>query len=180
MKQGTLSQKEFNRKVKYAFESKEMLDVLTKDMDKINEIMRIPSNVKCESDLQSWMRIMVRTTIDSIDALIYRVRELSRDLIKLRGDEKKLLPKPKKTNLRYIFKVFAVALDSTFEIKEDDVRLNDYSDAREIRRRITHPKKLKDLNISVEKEFVKFADTFAWFTDCIKQLLAQSKSTKMK
>ena len=178
MKQGMLSQKEFNRKVKYAFESKEMLDVLTKDMDKINEIMRIPSNVKYESDLQSWMRIMVRTTIDSIDALIYRVRELSRDLIKLRGDEKKLLPRLKKENLRYAFKVCAIAFDSTFEIKEGDEKLKDYLEVRKIRNRITHPQKLTDLDISLEKEYVKFADTYHWFSDCIKQLNKQSKWTR--
>jgi len=178
MKQGALSQKEFNRKVKYAFESLEMLDVLTKDIDRINDITIDSSKVKYESDLQCWMRIMVRTIIDSMDALIYRLRELSRDLIKLRGIEEKLPPKPKKTNLRYIFKVFAVALDSAFEIKEDDMRLNDYSDAREIRRRITHPKKLKNLNISADKEYVKFADTYVWFSDCFKQLIAQSKSIK--
>ena len=178
MKQGTLSQKEFNRKVKYAFESKEMLDVLTKDMDKINEIMRIPSNVKYESDLQSWMRIMVRTTIDSIDALIYRVRELSRDLIKLRGIEEKLPPEPKDKSLRYLFIVCAVALVYTFEIKEDDEKLQDYSNAVKIRNRITHPNKLTDLNISLEKEYVKLADTFVWFSDCIKQLNNQSKWTR--
>ena len=114
---------------------------------------------------------MVRTAVDSMDALIYRIRTVSQDLIKLRGIEKKLPPKPKKTNLRYIFKELAVALDSTFEIKEDDVRLNDYSDARKIRHRITHPKKPKDLNISVKKEYVKFADTYVWFSGCFKQLI---------
>ena len=167
--------KEHKTKVRDILETTKMVDVLTKDMEKIVEFSE---NVKYVSDVQFWMRILVRTTIDSINALIYRLETASRDLIKLRRVEKKLPPKPKKTNLRYIFKVFAVALDSTFEIKENDEKLKDYSDAREIRRRITHPKKLKDLNISVEKEFVKFADTFVWFSDCFKQLNEQSKVTR--
>lgn len=167
--------KEHKTKVRYILETTKMVDVLTKDMEKIVEFSE---NVKYVSDAQFWMRILVRTTIDSINALIYRLETASRDLIKLRGVEKKLPPKPKKKNLRYIFKVFAVALDSTFEIKEDDVRLNDYSEAREIRRRITHPEKLTDLDISLEKEYVKFIDTFRWFGDCIKQLNKQSKFTR--
>jgi len=175
MKQGTLSQKEFNRKVKYVHESLKMLEVLTSDIEKINENSL---NVKYESDVQSWMRIMVRTAVDSMNALIYRVRELSRDLIKLRGIEEKLPPEPKEKSLRYLFKVCAVALDSTFEIKEDDEKLKDYSNAVKIRNRITHPNKLTDLDISVEKEYVKFADTFVWFSDCFKQLNEQSKWTR--
>jgi len=150
----------------------ELVDVLTKDM---NKIMGYFKKAEYESDLQFWMRIAVRTVVDSMDALIFRMRNIAKDLIKLRGIEKKLPPKPKKTDLRHIFKELAVAIDSTFEIKEDDKRLQDYSDAREIRRRITHPKERKNLNISVEKEYVRFMDTFFWFTVCFKQLVKQSK-----
>lgn len=175
MKQSIPLPKEYKREVRDVLETMKMADVLTKDMEKIVEFSE---NVKYVSDPQFWMRIMVRTAVDSMNTLIYRLETASRNLIKLHGDERKLPRKPKKKNLRYIFKVFAVAIDSTFEIKEDDVRLNDYSEAREIRRRITHPKKLTDLDISLEKEYVKFADTFHWFSDCIKQLNKQSKWTR--
>jgi len=175
MKQSIPLSKEQKRKVRYVLETKQMADVFTKDM---NKIFGFHDKVKYKSDLQFWMRITVRTVIDSIDALIYRERIMARELIKHRGIEKQLPPKPKKTNLRYIFKVLAIAFDSTFEIKEDDEKLKDYSEAREIRRRITHPKKLTDLDISLEEEYGKFMDTFLWFSECLKQLNKQSKWTR--
>jgi len=70
--------------------------------------------------------------------------------------------------------VFALAFDSSFEIKEDDEKLKDYSEARDIRDRITHPKKLSDLNIS-GMDYVKIADTYIWFTECLKKVIEQSK-----
>ncbi len=175
MKQSIPLSKEQKRKVRYVLESMKMADVLTKDIEKINENSL---NVKYESDLQFWMRIMVRTAVDSMDTLIYRLREMSRELIKLSGDEKKLPPRLKKENLRYAFKVCAIAFDSTFEIKEGDEKLKDYLEVHKIRNRITHPQKLADLDISFEKEYVKLADTFVWFSDCIKQLNKQSKWTR--
>jgi len=177
MKQSIPLPKEYKEKVRYILETTEMSNMLTED---IKKIIGFSKKVKYESEVQFWMRIMVRTIIDSIDAMIYRLRKMTQELIKLRGIETKLPPKPKKTNLRYIFKVFAVALDSTFEIKEDDEKLKDYSEARKIRNRITHPKSLADLNISLEEEYVKFADTYYWVTNCIKQLNEQSKLTRVK
>jgi hypothetical protein len=177
MKQNISLPKQYKAKVRYALETTEMGNVLTED---IKKIIGFSKEVEYKSDMQFWMRIMVRTIIDSIDALIYRLRKMTQELIKFREIEKKLPPKPKKTNLRYIFKVFAVALDSTFEIKEDDEKLKDYSEARKIRNRITHPKSLADLNISLEEEYVKFADTYYWVTNCIKQLNEQSKLIRKK
>ena len=175
MKQSIPLSKEQKRKVRYVLESMKMADVLTKDIEKINENSL---KVKYESNLQFWMRIMVRTAVDSMDTLIYRLREMSRELIKLSGDVKKLPPRLKKENLRYAFKVCAIAFDSTFEIKEGDEKLKDYLEVHKIRNRITHPQKLADLDISFEKEYVKLADTFVWFSDCIKQLSKQSKWTR--
>jgi len=175
MKQSIPLTKEQKRKVRYVLETKKMADVLTKDIEKIN---RNSIKVKYESDLQFWMRIMVRTAVESMDTLIFRLGKMSRELIKLSGDEKKLPRKLKKEKLRYIFKVCAIAFDSAFEIKEDDEKLKDYLEVRKIRNRITHPQKLTDLDISFEKEYVKLADTFVWFSDCIKQLNKQSKWTR--
>lgn len=175
MKQSIPLSKEQKRKVRYVLESMKMADILTKDVEKI---VGFSEKVKYESDLQFWMRIMVRTAVESMDTLIFRLGEMSRELIKLSGGEKKLPPKLKKENLRYIFKVCAKAFDSTFEIKEGDEKLKDYLEARKIRNRITHPQKLTDLDISLEKEYVKLADTYHWFSDCIKQLNKQSKFTR--
>ena len=175
MKQSIPLSREQKRKVRYVLESMKMADVLTKDIEKINENSL---KVKYESDLQFWMRIMVRTVVDSMDTLIYRLREMSRELIKRSGDEKKLPPKPKSTNLRYIFKVLAIAFDSTFEIKEDDEKLRDYLEVHKIRNRITHPQKLADLDISLENEYVKVSDIYIWFSECLKQLNIQSKWTR--
>jgi hypothetical protein len=166
---------ESERKMRYVRETMKMADVLMKDMKKIVEFS---GKIKYESEVQFWMRIMVRAAIGSIDALIFRLMKSARELSELRGIENELPPKPKKTNLRYIFKVLAIAFDSTFEIKEDDEKLKDYSEARKIRNRIMHPKKLTDLNISLEKEYVKFADTFHWIFDCITKLGKPSKISK--
>ena len=175
MKQSIPLSKEQKRKVRYVLESMKMADVLTKDIEKINENSL---RIKYESDLQFWMRIMVRTTVESMDTLIFRLGKMSKELIKLSGDKKKLPPKPKKEKLRYIFKVCAIAFDSTFEIKEDDEKLKDYSEVRTIRNRITHPQKLIDLDISLEKEYVKLCDIYFWFSECLKQLDKQSKWTR--
>jgi hypothetical protein len=167
--------KEYKRKMRYVFETMEMAEVFNKDIKKIIEFSE---TIKYESEAQFWMRVMVRTIVDSIDALIFRLRKTARELIELRGIENELPPKPKKINLRYIFKVLAIAFNSTFEIKEDDEKLKDYSEARAIRNRITHPKELTDLNISLKGEYVKFSDTFIWVSECIKKLSKQSKIPK--
>ena len=167
--------KEHKRKVRYVLETMEMADVLTKDM---NKIIRDSGKVKYESDLQFWMRIMVRTAVDSMNTLIYRLGKMSQELIKPRGDEKEFLHKLEKKNLRHIFKVMAIAFDSTFEIKEDDEKLKDYLEVRKIRDRITHPQKLTDLDISLEKEYVKLRDIYFWFSECLNQLNKQSKWTR--
>lgn len=174
MKQSILTPKEYERKVSYVFDTMKMAEVFRKD---VKRIIRYFDGIKYDSDAQFLMRIMVRTVVDSIDALIFRLRKMTRELIKLRGIEKELPPKPKKINLRYVFKVFAVALDSSFEIKEDDERLKDYSEARNIRNRITHPKELSDLSIS-ETDYSKFGDTFIWIIECIKKLSEQSRRLK--
>jgi hypothetical protein len=174
MKQRILTLKEANRIMSYAFDTMKMSEVFQKDVERI---VRYFDGVKYDSDAQFLMRTMVRTVVDSIDALIYRKRTVSQDLIKLREVEKELPPKPKKTNLRYIFQVFALALNSSFEIKEDDERLEDYSEARKIRNRITHPKELSDLIIS-GKDYVKISDTFTWFVECIEKINEQSRIPK--
>jgi hypothetical protein len=172
MKQSILIPKEFKRKVSYAFDTLKMSVVFNKD---VKRIIGYFDGLKYDSEAQFLMRTMVRTVVESTDALIFRIRELTRDVIRLRGVEKELLPKPKnKTNLRYIFKQFALALNSSFEIKEDDEKLKDYSEARDIRDRITHPKNLSDLGISAT-EYEKIADTYTWFNECLRKVIDQSK-----
>lgn len=174
MNQRVLSKKEYSQLVDYWDESSRMGDLLTKDIKKI-----IQNSVKFESELQFWLRIAVRTGIDSVDAMTYRMKTFTREAIKLRGIQKKLYSKPKKKALILTFKELAVALDSTFEIEEDDENYKDYLKAHKIRDRITHPKKLTDLNISIE-EYEKVANAFIWLYKSLEQLIKQSKLSKQR
>jgi len=174
MKQSILNLEEFNKQVDYVYETSKMVDLLGKDIKKIIENL---DKVKFESELQFWLRIAVRTAIDSIDTMIYRLKIPVRKLIKLRGNEKKLFPKPKKKSLIFTFKEFAVTFDSTYEIKEGDENYKEYLKARKIRNKITHPKKLVDLNVSVN-DYRQVIDAFEWVENCLSQLIKQSNLPK--
>lgn len=176
MSQGVLSPKEHREQAEYAYETYKIVDLLHKDINKIIEDL---NKVKFVSEQQFCLRIAVRTAIDSIDAMIYRLKIPVRKLIKLRGVEKKLFSKPKKKGLIFTFKEFAVAFDSTFEIKEDDENYKDYLKARKIRDRITHPKKLADLNVLID-EYEKVVGVFLWFQNSFGQLIEKSKLSKKR
>ncbi len=176
MSDGILSPEEYREQAEYAYETFKMVNLLRIDINKIIENL---NKVRLESELQFWLRIAVRTAIDSIDAMIYRFKIPVRKLIKLRGVEKKLLPKIKKKGLIFTFKELAVVFDVTFEIKEHDENYKEYLKARKIRDRITHPKKLSDLNVSVN-EYVKVVDAFLWFQKSFAQLIEKSKLQKKR
>lgn len=176
MSEEMLSPEEYREQAEYAYESFKMVGLLGKDINKIIENL---NNVRFESEQQFWLRIAVRTAIDSVDAMIYRLKIPVRKLIKLRGLEKKLLPKPKKRGLIFTFKEFAVAFNVAFEIKENDENYKEYLTARKIRDRITHPKKLSDLNVSVN-EYGKLVDAFLWFQKSFAQLIEKSKLQKKR
>jgi hypothetical protein len=163
MKKSVLS---YQNATKYIIETLRMAEVFTKDMKKIIDNTE---KVTFESELQFWFRIAIRTAIDYIDALVYRLGFLSKEIIKLREDEKKIYSKPKEKNLRLFFKELAIAINSKFDVEEDDKFLNNYYDARKIRHRVTHPKKLADLSVLLE-EYRKVVDAYEWFDYCLKKI----------
>ena len=171
MNKNELSHKKLTQ---YVQETLKMGYVFTRDVQKI-----IDKTEKARSaEIQFWFRLAVRTFIDYIDALRLRLGFLANQIITLRGDEDKLRPRPKKEkNLRFFFEELALAVQSTFEIKEDDKHLEDYYDAREVRRRLTHPRRLENLHVSMD-EYLKARETYGWFDYCLKQINRQSSLSK--
>ncbi len=114
MSKGTLSHK---KATQYIQETLKMVYVFTRDVQKIFD----KTEKSKPNEIQFWFRLSVRTFMDYIEAIRLRLGFLANQIIKLRGDEDIIDPKPKKDkNLRFFFKELAFALQSTYEIKEED------------------------------------------------------------
>lgn len=165
--------KRFIKKVqKKVLELTSILGLLTNDILKlVNEIEGIKINNNTEitinSELQFKYRTAIRVVVDSLLAGEYVIRELSKDMISWQNLDKKLLIAKKfHDEARLTFKIMAIAFGSPFEVAEDDEGWGKYEKTKDIRNRITHPMKLKDLKVSVE-DYYRAAEAFEWFNKCL-------------
>ena len=175
MTKDTISFQEAKRIMVDIRDTYRMVDVLSNDLDRIRENL---DSVKVQDELQFWLRIAVRSAIDSLDAHKYRLKLLTKTTIKVK--ELEPLPKPekkKKKSLANFFNELAYALESTYRMKEDDGMLKEYQKARDIRNRITHPKESSNLNVTLD-EYLKIIAAYQWFGATFSELLKQSSSKR--
>lgn len=114
MTKDTISFQEAKRIVVDIRDTYRMVDVLSNDLDRIVESL---DSVKVQGELQFWLRVAVRSAIDSLDAHNYRLKLLTKTAIKVK--ELEPLPKPdkkKKKSLANFFNELAYALESTYRM----------------------------------------------------------------
>lgn len=180
--------------------SRESFEMITKLE---NERMKIIEIVKKEPESEELHRIAIRTIFSIIEGLCNSMKEAAFFLAKTtnvdfrkeeiaiineesfyladNGEAKIKRPNIKtSSNLRFAFKIFARAARSDFELDvEKDKGWEEFQEALNIRNRITHPRRTKDLTISKD-DFDKVTRVYGWVITSKNQLLKHAKFERSK
>lgn len=172
-------------------ETNKMLEIMNADLFKIMK------KTDQESEDQCWRRMVVRTALSIVESVCFRMKLLAINVGILKGiefskrekaflyeekeikrkddsiEKRKFYPESKE-NLKFVFKIIARMFGTKFEIKEEDVGWRSYVKAIEIRNRITHPKNIEDLNVSI-KDYDTAGEAFRWFSLLFNELLKEIK-----
>ena len=161
------------------------LDDLSKGMKKTEE----------ESEDECWRRLVVRTAMSQIETMCFWLKKyvlflspilhkkiipkdetwLKEEKVEIkRGkiESKKFFPETKE-NLKFAFKIYGWMFGFEFDIEKCE-GWETYKKAVEIRHRITHPKSISDLKVSL-KDYDIVGSTYQWFSDCYKELRTKAK-----
>lgn len=151
----------------------DMCDVVAKKLEKKTESEFI-------NEIQPWFRVVIRSVMSVIEGTCFKLKEATllictvrrkklspRDLIKLKekirdknGRIKNYYLKTE-DNIRFTLKKFYYAFDLDFEVK-DSKEWEKVRTTIQVRNRLTHPKKLIDLKVSID-EYSNAASAFQWF-----------------
>lgn len=161
------------------------LDDLSKGMKKTEE----------EPEDECWRRLVVRTAMSQIETMCFRLKKyvlflspflhkkispkdemwLKEEKVEKKKGEikrKKFFPEAKE-NLKFAFKMYGWMLNFEFNIEKIE-GWESYKKAVEIRHRITHPKSISDLEVSL-KDYDIVGSTYQWFSDCFTELRLKAK-----
>jgi len=179
----------------------QIVHTLTEEIKKANQIVNIETERlrnKNENELlremQPWFRIVIRSTIATIEAICYKFKQVTILICDYRKkpltptEREKLTEKKQdedgkfrnyypetKANIKFALKKIYYALDLHFEI-EDHEGWKKLLDTIDIRHKLTHPKKKVNLDISPQ-QYNDASTGFCWFSKKIKEL---NKSSSLK
>jgi len=178
-----------------------IISILMKDLnrviDKSNE-MAIRDKQKPEriflDQQETWFRQANRITITSIEAICFRMKQITLLLFDnsnrnlSQNDREKLSERksdgspcylPTHDNVKFAFKMFSRVLGFPFTIRYDAKWAN-FLKVIDKRNSLTHPKSSNDLKMSA-RDHNNAADAFAWFDALINQFLNEmNKHKKIK
>jgi len=175
-------------------ETVEMVYLLTEETLRINhlidkEIERLKNKSEEEilNELKPWFRIVIRSSITTIEAICYRLKQ---NAILICSQREKSLSLPElgklkekkrdrdgrlrnyyletKENIIFTLRINYYAVDSPFEIKDHE-GWTKLCETIEVRNRLTHPKKKDDLDVSPQ-QFNYASIGFQWFMSRIEEL----------
>lgn len=177
-------------------------------MDRMSDTLKLAQDVFTalenweRDDTPFWRRTCYRVCFSYIDAELYQMKmdSVSVEMPEAGGftraetaliheenyeiDEKgKARVRPYfghfKNRLRFSFGILAKANDIEYTPDYSDNRWNSLSAADKVRNRITHPKKLEDMNISLN-EMRNLSDGFRWFIGTYKAIQVEILEDKKK
>ena len=167
---------------------------LTEEIKKANQVVNIEiGRLKNKNEneflreMQPWFRIVIRSTIATIEAICYKFKQVTILICDHRKkpltptEQEKLTEKKQdedgklrnyyletKENIKFALKKIYYALDLRFEI-EDHEGWKKLLDTIDIRHKLTHPKKKVDLDVSPQ-QYNNTTIGFNWFEKKIKEL----------
>jgi hypothetical protein len=167
----------------------EMSDIFFADLSKVRK------KTEEEPDDECWRRLIVRTAMSQIETMCFQLKKyvlflspflhkkinpkdeilLKEEKVEIKGEKiksKKVFLETKE-NLKFAFKLYGWLSDFEFDIKKSE-GWETYKKAIEIRHRITHPKSISDLKVSL-KDYDIVVSTYGWFSDCFKELRMKGK-----
>jgi hypothetical protein len=173
-------------------ESGGMYEILTRDFQrvmsiaekKMAELRNCPEPVFLE-ELETWFRLINRTALTIIESTCYYLKQISLLACDIKGktldpeDRQKLEEKradcrpyfiPTADNVRYAFKMFAYAFDSSYRLDCSGKEWVNFCQFVKKRNEITHPKTIADLRISAEGH-EQGANAAEWFGQVFRELI---------
>jgi hypothetical protein len=72
---------------------------------------------------------------------------------------------PLKTNIKFAFRAYARAHLVDYKLNVGDNRWNDFKNSLAVRDRLTHPKEVRNLEVS-DEELKSLKSAFDWFSEC--------------
>jgi len=168
-----------------------IINILMKDLDRVidksNEMINKykEKSEKIFLDQQeTWFRQANRITITSIEAICFRMKQITLLLFDnsdkniSQNDREKLSEKKSDgsplylrtpENVKFAFKMFANVIEFSFKIKYDEKWANFLKVVKK-RNSLTHPKSSNDLKVSIQ-DHDNAADAFLWFNSLVTQFI---------
>lgn len=163
---------------------------MIKEMDK--ERKKCKDLVDREPESEEIRRIVIRSLFSIIEGMCYRMKvnafligrlreiEFTKEELAMINEETYYLNEKGearirdffpslKSNLRFAFKILAKVFKSDFELVIENAGFENFQKAIDIRNRITHPKGIKDLDIS-QNDFNNVLRAYGWFISNMRKL----------
>jgi hypothetical protein len=174
---------------------KDQMDSLLSIVQPLHEDVVRCTTMLDEEDSAFWRRALVRALFAELEGATHCMKQvafISRfrsdanfsipDKIVLleqayeldeKGEAKAQSVKIKLThNIRFAFKAFARAGCASYDLKVDGVGWQSLKKGIKIRDRLTHPKKVEDLNVS-DQELEIILEALSWFTKSLEEVVGR-------
>jgi len=201
-----MNKENINKFINEWIDTQDIVFSLTEEIKKVtkivgHEIERLKNKSENEfiQEVQLWFRIAIRSTIATIEAICYKLKKTT---ILICDQRKKFLSSTElekltekkqdedgnlrnyyletKENIKFSLKMIYYSFDVDFKIKDHE-SWKKLRDTVDIRHKLTHPKKKKDLDTTAQ-QYNDASVGFSWFVKKINELnkssLVKSKANR--